>query len=174
MQTAAGTWGPDGFQLIEKVLRAAARMKQNFMACRKIHKKSGHVPDFLYFESKKVSCKGTFLRKFRSEAWFRSRDCSKNFVFRQSQAPSATAEGAVCFAALDFVVFCGLFLRPCPADAPQGGTVGRQRSNMPPACERPEGSRSSAPDLDYGIPSVTIPQYCAYFTTLKSRVTIAT
>ena len=42
-------------QSVEKVFCAAARIKQNFAACRKIHKKSGHVPDFLYFESKKVS-----------------------------------------------------------------------------------------------------------------------
>ena len=42
-------------------LKCVSRIKQNFAASRKIHKKSGHVPDFLYFESKKVSYKGTFF-----------------------------------------------------------------------------------------------------------------
>ena len=43
-------------------LKCVSRIKQNFAASCKIYKKSGQAPDFLYFESKKVSHRGTFLR----------------------------------------------------------------------------------------------------------------
>ena len=48
---------------------------------KQIHKKSGHVPDFLYKGRKNVPVRARFFFSIRSKAWFRARGCSENDSF---------------------------------------------------------------------------------------------
>ncbi|WP_031474471.1 hypothetical protein [Agathobaculum desmolans] len=69
-----------------------------------MHKKSGQVPDFLYFEREKVSVQELFLvHVWRSP----NIDCRKNEVFRQSRA-EAGASAFFCPQVKKRKIQCGI------------------------------------------------------------------
>ena len=73
------------FRLAEKVLRAK-RASNRELWFTPIPIKTRDMRVGFYSNRWQVCLKGARRqRNFRSEAWFRSRGCSKNYVFRQTQ-----------------------------------------------------------------------------------------